>query len=92
MPGPEKRVLDLNGAERVAWLAEIGKKAKAGVDRGLMLAGQARPEEEANGVAATVSRPATTKVRRLKQPQGRRLAPKKGPGGYIQRTNRHQTP
>ena len=36
MPGPEKRVLDLNGAERVAWLglAEIGKKAKAGVWNG----------------------------------------------------------
>ena len=52
MPGPEKRVLDLTGVEREVWLVDVGKKAKAGVDRGLMLAGQVRPEEEAGGVAA----------------------------------------
>ena len=51
MPGPEKRVLDLNGAERVAWLAEIGKKARAGVERGLMPGGQVRVQEQAGGVA-----------------------------------------
>ena len=69
MPGPEKRVLDLNGAEREAWLADIGKKAKAGVDGGLMPGRQVRVQEEAGGVAP---KPASDhrEVRRLKQPQG----------------------
>ena len=30
MPGPGKRVLDLNGEEREAWLVDVGKKAKRG--------------------------------------------------------------
>ena len=51
--GPREASAGLQrGEERESWLVDVGKKAKAGVDRGLMLAGQARSEEEEGGVAA----------------------------------------